>query len=244
MNIDDAKRLLAACAAFDNRQPSLIAARAWAAALKHVPLDQDAFDAVARYYGTEPAKPGERLWIQPADVVHHRKVIRAERLENFVYEPGPDELLPGRMFVQRYRQRLDAVASGRVPAPTGAPALSGGPHPAVADALDLENVGRKVPGEEPKVKRPGPLGQECPDCQAPVGRPCRIGTMGKERRRPHRARVENAERAGKGLPPVDVEARRREQEAEAERRREVSRLALVRLQEREAAAPPAGSEAS
>lgn len=242
MNLDDAKRLLAACAAFDNRQPSLIAARAWAAALKHIPLDQDAFDAVARYYGTEPAKPGERLWIQPADVVHHRKVIRSERLENFVFESTSDDDDP--FYLARYRQQLDAVASGRVPAPSTAPALSGGPHPAVADALNLENVGQKVPGEEPKVKRPGPLGQECPDCQAPVGRPCRVGTLGKERRRPHPVRVENAERAGKGLPPVDLEARRREQEAEAERRREVSRLALVRLQEREAASPPAGSEAS
>lgn len=244
MNIDDAKRLLAACAAFDNRQPSLIAARAWAKALEKVPLDQDAFDAVARYYGTEPARPGERLWIQPADVIHHRNAIQRERLANFIYEPEPDESLPGRMFVRRYRQLRDAVASGRVPGPLEAPALSGGPHPSVVKGLedkelDLGKVGRAVPGEVAEVKRPGPLGQECPQCGALIGRPCRIGSLGKERR-PHPVRVENAERAAKGLPPVDLEARRAEQEAEAERRREVSRRALEALREREAAAPSVG----
>ena len=68
MTPDDAARLLAACAAFDNRQPSEMAKRAWATALNDVPLDQDCFDAVAAFYGTPPQDPNQRLWIQPHNV--------------------------------------------------------------------------------------------------------------------------------------------------------------------------------
>lgn len=214
MTPDDAQQLLAACAAFDNRQPSVIAKRAWSRALAKVPLDDDCFDAIARYYAT-PAKDGGRLWIQPADVVTHRNTIRKERLENFVYEPplglnDPD-------YIRRLRGQQYAVGSGAVPGPTQAPALTGGPAKAVAERL--ASIGREIPDEDDEtaaVRRPGPLGQECPKCSAAIGRPCR--TPGGKERAVHPAR-----RGETGDPEAEA--------AEIERRLAASRRYLARSQE-------------
>lgn len=179
MTPDEAQQLLAACAAYDNRQPSQIAKRAWARALAKIPLDDDCFEAVARYYGT-PAKDGQRLWIQPADVVTHRRAVRAERLENFVYEPPAS--LDDPDFIKRLRGQQYAVGSGTAPAPSRAPALTGGPAKQVGEYL--KGVGRDMPDEDDEavaaVRRPGPLGVECPKCSAAIGRPCRT-PRGKER---------------------------------------------------------------
>ena len=212
MTPDDAARLLAACSAFDNRQPSEIAKRAWASSLKKIPLDEDCFDAIARYYAT-PAKDGARLWIQPADVVVHRTTIRKERLENFVYEPPAG--LDDPDYLKRLRGQQYAVGAGHAPAPATAPALTGGPVKAVARAL--AGIGREVPAEDDEiaaVRRPGPLGTECPKCSAPIGRPCRLSS-GKERA-PHAAR------RGETTDPA-AEA------AEFERRRTAARDRLNRL---------------
>ncbi|WP_181785370.1 zinc finger domain-containing protein [Streptomyces phytophilus] len=207
MTPDDAKQLLAACAAFDNRQPSAIAARAWAHALPDITLDNDAIAAVARYYGTPPAKPGDRLWIQPHDVRTLRAQIRAERLANFTYEPPPGDADP--RYLERLRGQLDATASGTTAAPTTAPALEGGPHPDVAE--QLEHVGRTVPDRDdpdtPPIKRPGPLGIACPKCAAPTGRPCRLPSGTERRPHPARARVARGEPAA--LEDPNEIARRR-----------------------------------
>lgn len=50
----------------------------------------------------------------------------------------------------------------------------------------LAGVGREIPDEVATVRRPGPLGIECPTCGAPIGRPCRMDS-GRERA-PHSAR--------------------------------------------------------
>lgn len=84
MNTAEAIRLLAHCAAFDNRQPSRAAAEAWAAALHDVPLDEDTLAAVARYYGTPDSDSGQK-WIQPHHVRTHRNALRDDRLG----PPGP-----------------------------------------------------------------------------------------------------------------------------------------------------------
>lgn len=213
MTPDDAARLLAACSAFDNRQPSEVAKRAWAAALRKIPLDDDCFEAVARYYAT-PAKDGQRLWIQPADVITHRNTIRRERLENFAYEPPPG--LDDPDYIRRLRTQQYAVGSGTTPAPATAPALSGGPAKQVAEFL--QGVGREVPDEDEdvtKVRRPGPLGIECPKCRAPIGRPCH--TPGGKERAVHPAR-----RGDTTDPQTEA--------AEIERRRAASAAALNRLQ--------------
>ncbi|RXS84173.1 hypothetical protein EST92_11480 [Streptomyces sp. TM32] len=229
MTPDEAQKLLAACAAFDNRQPSQVAKRAWAMALRDIPLDDDAFAAVARYYGTPPKDPGQRLWIQPHDVRSIRRTIRSERLEHFQYQPLPDET--PREFLARLRGQQNAIASGRVAAPTSSAALTGGPH---RDVLkELEGVGRSVPDSDEEaladtVRRAGPLGIECPQCKAAIGRPCktpggsRKQPMGKPRATPHSARLA----AASGRPTTDPAQRAREEE----RRREASRLALARMQ--------------
>lgn len=91
MDKADAAQLLGYCAAFDNRTVGRVDATAWAAALRDVPCDGDALDAVARYYGTAPERPGERLWIQPHHVRAGRLAIRKERLGDTLpaYVPLP-----------------------------------------------------------------------------------------------------------------------------------------------------------
>lgn len=218
MNRDDAKRLLAHCAAFDNRQPSLAAAEAWAAALHDVPADDDAFAAVARYYATPPRRPGDRLWIQPHDIRVGRQQLRAERLENFTYEPPTSDCDPH--YLARLRGQLAATADGRRPAPGAAPALESGPHPRFVKELEARGyrVGRPVPDAEEDgstmaevtaIRRPGPLGVECPVCRAPIGRPCKTRLRSKNSPKPHGAR----RRVAAGRPaatetPAEIEKRR------------------------------------
>lgn len=218
MNPTEAGKLLAHCAAFDNRQPSRAANEAWAVSLKDMPFDEDVLNAVARYYST-PGRPGERLWIQPADVRTHRKAIRDERLVGFQYEPQDGDDDP-RRYLAYLRTQREAVASGRRPA-AGLPELSGGPHPSVV--AQLAGIGREVPKvDEERPRRKGPLTVACPKCSAPVGRRCRAPGVGDKRGRerpPHAARS----LAARGLPLTDQAAEQRE----IERRRERSRLHLV-----------------
>jgi hypothetical protein len=198
VNVSEAARLLAICCGFDNRQPSELAAQAWAAALKGIPFDQDAKDAVVRYYSTTPKDPDTRLWIMPHHVRDLRNRIRAERLENFAYEGNPDET--PLEYLARYRGQLEAVASGAVPAPTDRPMLEGGPHRSMAELLtgSVQTVdGDGDPNPQPTIERraTGPLGVICPDCQAAIGRPCKSSWRRKPRQ-PHPAR----RRAAAGEP--------------------------------------------
>ncbi|MFC9700883.1 hypothetical protein ACFTWD_09350 [Streptomyces sp. NPDC056943] len=190
MNVSEAARLLAICCGFDNRQPSELAAQAWAAALKGIPFDQDAKDAVVRYYSTTPKDPDTRLWIMPHHVRDLRNKIRAERLENFAYEGDPNET--PREFLARYRGQVEAVASGAVDPSTIRPMLDGPPHRAVAELLSgsVQAVDADGdPNHRPTVERraTGPLGVICPDCQAAIGHPCKSSWRRKPRT-PHPAR--------------------------------------------------------
>lgn len=231
MNPEEAAELLGHCAAFDNRKPSAAAAIAWASALHDVPLDKDACAAVAAYYTTPPKDPDHKLWILPHHVRTLRSQIRSKRLENFQYEPRPDET--PREFIARYRGQVQAIASGRVAPPTGQPALTGGPHSDVAKVLEAGGIGRAVPDSDEEsladtVRRTGPLGIKCPACGAAIGRSCKTPggsekqPLGKPRSKPHTARI----RAASGEPVVSPE----ERAVEEERRREASRLALARMQ--------------
>ncbi|MET9956671.1 hypothetical protein ABZ135_34705 [Streptomyces sp. NPDC006339] len=225
MNPDEAAKLLGACAAFDNRQPSQIAMRAWATSLKDVPLDEDCFEAVARYYGTPPKEAGQRLWIQPHDVRSHRDIIRKERLENFVYEGDPNET--GEQYLANYRRTMKAVASGRVAGPIDVPALEGSFHPNVLqrlqDEFGFDSLGQPMPGDDKEVaavRRPGPLSIECPvpACGAPIGRPCKSALRSRASKVIHPAR----RRAAAGEPvtretPEEIEQRRRAALASLER---------------------------
>lgn len=233
MTPSEAAQLLGHCAAFDNRTVGKVDARAWSAALHDVPFDDDAVAAVAAFYGTPPKDPSQRLWIQPHNVRTLRTKIRNQRLENFQYEPLPDETTGE--YLARYRGQVQAIASGRIAPSTGRLALEGGPHPDVVRELEERGwqVGHDVADSDEEsltdsVRRAGPLGVECPTCGAAIGRPCKTpgGTgkqpLGKPRKQPHSAR----RRAASGQAEVTPEQRA----AEEERRREASRLALARLQ--------------
>lgn len=238
MTPSEAAQLLGHCAAFDNRTVGKVDARAWAAALHDVPFDDDAVAAVAAFYGTPPKDPSQRLWIQPHNVRTGRSRIRSIRLENFQYEPVADET-PAE-FVARYQGQIQAVASGRVPAPSVRAALEGGPSRGFMAELEARGWQgmRAVPGTDEEaaeaelvetVRRSGPLGIECPACQAAIGRPCKSpgGTekqpMGKPRSKPHSARL----RAAAGQPEQTAQER-----AEQEQRiRAMSAAHLARQNE-------------
>ncbi|MEU6543942.1 hypothetical protein [Streptomyces sp. NPDC046859] len=236
MNPAEAAELLMHAAAFDNRNGSAAAAKAWAAALYDVPLDDDARNAVAAYYTTPPQNPNERLWILPHHIRTLRSKIRSARLENFQYEPLPDES-PAE-FLARYRGQVQAIASGAVPAPTGRLALEGGPSKEFVAELEARGweVGRPVEDDEEsaaaelvdEVRRSGPLGVVCPvdKCRAAIGKPCKAPggsdkqPLGKPRLKPHSARIRAA--AGE---PEQAAAERAEQE---QRIRQMSARALAR----------------
>ncbi|QLJ01488.1 hypothetical protein HZZ00_10950 [Streptomyces sp. NEAU-sy36] len=232
MNPTEAAELLGHAAAFDNRNPSAAAAMAWASALHDVPLDDDAKAAVAMYYTTAPQDPRERLWILPHHVRTLRTKIRNARLENFQYEPVPDETVPE--YLARLRGQTAAIASGRIAAPSGPLALEGGPtreFMAELEALGWQGnrtVNEDEPGAEgiDSVRRGGPLGVECPACHAAIGKPCKTpgGTdkqpLGKPRSKPHSARL----RAANGQPEQTPE----ERAAQEQRIREASARHLAR----------------
>ncbi|MEU1497340.1 hypothetical protein [Streptomyces sp. NPDC005732] len=211
MNPTEAAALLAHCSGFDNRQPSVAAAKSWAAALHDVPFDQDARDAVASYYTTPSQNPNERLWILPHHIKTLRAKIRSKRLENFQYEPVADESVPE--YLARLRGQTQAIASGRVPAPTGqlAPGKGEPPRELMAGLSDLGWQGnRTVDGDELEVelvdtvRRSGPLGVECPveKCRAAIGKPCKgpggsdKQPLGRPRSKPHSARLRAANGEG------------------------------------------------
>jgi hypothetical protein len=218
VNATEAAALLAHCSGFDNRQPSVAAAQSWAAALRNVPFDQDTRDAVAAYYSTPPQDPNAKLWILPHHVRTLRSKIRSKRLENFQYEPIGDETIGE--FMARYRGQVQAIASGRVPAPSGRLALEGGPTKRFMGELEARGWDglRTVPDSDEEaaadtVRRAGPLGVICPACSAAIGRPCKTPggndrqPLGKPRLKPHSARL----RAAQGVPEA-TEAERAAQE--------------------------------
>ncbi|MER5715765.1 hypothetical protein [Streptomyces sp. NPDC002132] len=223
MNANEAAELLAHCSGFDNRQPSLAAAKSWAAALHDVPLDADTTAAVAIYYTTPPQNPNERLWILPHHIRTLRTKIRSARLENFQYEPIGDETVDE--FLTRLRGQTQAIASGRVPAPARRLALTGGADDCVKELTARGWQGtRTVPDSDDEpvtaelidtVRRTGPLGVECPTCHAAIGRPCKTPggndrqPLGKPRLKPHSARL----RPAGGRPEQTVEQRAAEEQA-------------------------------
>lgn len=237
MNPREAAELLGHCSAFDNRKPSTAAAMAWSAALHDVPFDADATAAVASYYTTAPKDPDAKLWILPHHVRTLRTKIRNQRLENFQYEPRPDETVPE--YLDRYRGQVKAIASGRIVGPVDRTMLTGGPSPRFVEELEARGftVGRDVPDSDEEslvegVRRSGPLGVKCPACAAEIGFPCNNGRatakhpLGKPLPKPHTARS----RAADGEPELSAGQRA----AEEQRVREASRRALERLEAEQA----------
>jgi len=135
----DAAELLTLCAAFDRRTIGESDARAWAYALRDIPLDDDTRDAVADHYGRTEA------WITPAHVRKIRAGLRTQRIETAhpVYDGHPDE--SSVEFTERRRAQLAAAADGTLPSRTIGQALDAAPSRAVL-AL-AAGVGRSVDDE-------------------------------------------------------------------------------------------------
>lgn len=132
----------------------------------------DARQAAARVAKRQP-------FVAPAEIADEITTIRHERTHNFVYEPPPGDRDPN--YIANYRAQLAATGDGYRPPVVDRPALTARP----VDNL-LKQVGRQIPREVAAVRRPGPLGITCPDCRAPIGRPCRTNA-GRERA-PHENR--------------------------------------------------------
>ncbi|NUO42374.1 MAG: hypothetical protein HOV82_10080 [Streptomyces sp.] len=155
----------------------------------------DARQAAARVAKRQP-------FVAPSEIVAEIGTIRKERTHDFVYEPPGGDTDPN--YLERYRQQLAATGNGQRP-PVVHKELSARP---VAELLGA--VGRDIPADVAAVRRPGPLGVECPACRAAIGRPCRIAPSGRERA-PHEAR-EHA-----------VHGREHDPAAEEQRRKNASR---------------------
>jgi hypothetical protein len=230
ITFEEAGRLLGLAAARDQRTVGDADILAWHSDLNAAGVAYtDAEAALTRFYAVEMAglEPEARRRVTTPDVISIARKIRNERLANFVYEPPPGDSDPH--YLARLRDQITQVANGSVPALTERPALEGDPHKSVLRELAM--VGRQVPDEpgerEPEavaeVRRPGPLGVECPTCQAAIGRPCRveIGEKRRELRKPHAARTRVAAGGPAQLESPD----------EIERRRAASAARLTALTE-------------
>lgn len=147
-------------------------------------------------------------FVSPAEIIGEIKRQRGERASDFqgpglpaeIPDADPDD-------VQAY---LAALRGQRTRAADGVES-----KPRKMAEL-LAGVGREIPPEAAAVKRPGPLGTDCTNCGAAIGRPCR--TPGGSERVPHVARTGEA-----SDPAVE--------QAEMERRRAASARHLARQPE-------------
>lgn len=216
----DAAELLALAAAFDRRTVGEADARAWAAALHAMPLDDDAHAAVARHYAETDR------WITPAHVRQQRAKIRAERIDQSnVFDDGRPDETPGQ-YLARRRALTAAIANGRNEvrtaaqtiglSPSTAPrALTGGPAPETAERLTA--IGCRIPADVEdmldehrprraarrasiKAGQSDALAVLCTWCGAAAGTPCVRRTIGPNRQHgarkvravPHPTRIERA----------------------------------------------------
>lgn len=230
MNAAEAARLLGHAAAFDNRTVGEASARAWAMALRDIPLDQDTLDAVAAFYGTNTLDasarfdPTKRRWIEPHHVRYHRQQIRNSRLNeaNVMYAGNPDET-PAES-IQNRRALISAAASGKVPAQTATKALTTG-EPVDADGRGramLRAIGRESLSRRPEFAAP------CPHCLAPAGQPC-TNSHGKRRLDAHPSRIDASRAVNSGKTPTDHSAATEE----IDRRRAAAAAHMARLSDEE-----------
>ncbi|MFI0233110.1 hypothetical protein [Streptomyces sp. NPDC017086] len=161
--------LLSFAAAFDRRTLGEADVLAWHTVLSDITFDA-AKQAVAAHYAVETR------WIMPADIRQHVLKARADTAAD-IQGPGLPPEIPDAdpddipAYLAAVRQQRHRAADGLKPRP-------------VKELL--AGVGRNIPREITAVRRPGPLGVTCPDCRAPIGRPCRTGA-GRERA-PHENR--------------------------------------------------------
>lgn len=177
---------------------------AWHDVLNDLALD-DCREAAARVARRQP-------FVAPAEITAEVRVIRAERLEGFQYEPVPGDDNP-RVYLETLRAQRAAVASGHRPAAIEHPAL---PGPDITEVTT--HIGRTVPAEDDEPKPRSPFSVPCPKCGARLGHHCRW--PGGARRTTHGARTRLANNGTSHTPDTD---------RIAEQRRAASAAALQQL---------------
>lgn len=146
-------------------------------------------------------------WVKIADII---EAVRKTRDDNarHLHDAGQFAQVPD-ADPDDWRAYLAALREQRTRAARG---LELKDHHLELEAA-LDEFGPRVPEHDaPSIRRPGPLGQHCPKCSAPVGRPCRLDS-GKQRS-PHSAR-----RAAAGVPGYELQSPEQAAAEEARRRR-------------------------
>lgn len=141
ITVAEISMLLGLAAARDQRTVGDADILAWHSDLNAAHITyKTAAEALTRYYAVEqPRLPAEhRFRVTVTDLIAVARKMRAERLDNFQYEPGPDDD-DARAYLRRRRQQLAEVASGERPAQL--PAV-GTPSPELN--VLLGGVGRRV----------------------------------------------------------------------------------------------------
>jgi hypothetical protein len=142
MTPNEAAKLLAVAAAFDNRKPDADSATAWAAALDGHRFE-DCRDAIVQHYRTS------REWIMPADVITAVKKTRTSRLEDVAPTPpagmDPDDTGSYARWLEVTRR---AIADGQ-----DVPTEDYGPTRRIGE---LRHVLRAVPAIEAKPREKSP----------------------------------------------------------------------------------------
>lgn len=167
----------------------------------------------------------QQPFVSPAEIIEEIRKQRDARADSFqgpglpaeVPDADPDDV-PAYLAALR-AQRTRAAEGMELKRRPVAELIAG-----VVNSLEMPGI--EKPAEVVEVRRPGPLGVECPACSAAIGRPCRVEVSGKRRelRKPHAARSRVANGG-----PAELES-----PAEIERRRAASLARLNALTEGDA----------
>ncbi|MGW1840806.1 zinc finger domain-containing protein [Streptomyces sp. NPDC002067] len=148
---------------------------AWHDVLGKYPLDE-ARAAAARCAAARP-------WVSPAEIIaaiHQERSDRDRDLQGpgqyaEIPDADPDDV-PAYLTALRGQRRRAAEGVQLAARPV---------------AQLTTGATRTIPNTDPDViRRPGPLGIECPRCHAPIGRSCRTSLRGRRRSTPHSDRTD------------------------------------------------------
>lgn len=121
----------------------------------------------------------KKPFVSAAEIIAAIRDTSADRIGEFVYEPGDPDETP-EQYLANLRRQLAQVAAGERP-----PVLA---LPPGRSLPDMAHVVRVIESQQPPVRRPGPLGVDCPNCKAPIGRPCKTAFAGRIRKTAHQVR--------------------------------------------------------
>ncbi|MGW1492604.1 zinc finger domain-containing protein [Streptomyces sp. NPDC002402] len=152
----------------------------------------------------------QQPFVSPAEIIAEIRKQRDARADSFqgpglpseVPDADPDDVPAYLAALRSQRTRAaDGMELKRRPV---AELIAG-----VASNLDMPGTEKAAEVEE--VRRPGPLGVECPTCKAAIGRPCRveIGDRRRELHTPHSARTRVANGGPAQLESPEEIGRRR-----------------------------------